>query len=164
MKRKYLTLFSLSGLVLCVDQITKAIVQSKLPEGYKTPLIPRLVGLTHLHNSGFAFGLWGHVPERFQDIFFIGVPIFALVLIVLIFIKLQDGQYLTSVALTTILSGAVGNLIDRIQFGYVTDILEIHVGDLFHFPAFNIADGSIIVGVSIMFFHTLLTGGNRARP
>ena len=90
-----------------------------------------------------------------QEVFVIGIPIFALILIVLIFIKLNDGQMLTSLVLTSILGGAVGNLIDRIQYGYVVDFVDLHFGESFHFPPFNIADCSILVGVAIMSYTTL---------
>ena len=163
MQRKYLNLFSIAGLVLCLDQITKSIVELRLEDGVRYEIIPSLLSVYRSHNSGFAFGMWKSAPQAFQDVFFIGIPVFALVLIVLIFIKLQDNQYLTSIALTTILAGAVGNLVDRIRYGFVIDFLDIHLGGLFHFPPFNIADGSIILGVSIMFLHTLMSGRQTTR-
>jgi signal peptidase II len=162
MKRKYLILFSLTGLVLCCDQLTKHFVQSVFEINASVPVIPSLFSLTYTRNNGFAFGLLQKAPPALQEIFFIGVPVFALILIILIFIKLQDDQMLTSVALTTILGGAVGNLIDRLQYGYVIDFLDFHWRGRFQFPAFNIADCSIIIGVTIMFFNTLLQ--ERARP
>lgn len=157
MKQKYLILFSLSGLVLCLDQLTKHWVIGRFPLNEGHTLIPGLVSLIHTRNNGFAFGLLQKAPPALQDVFFIGVPVFALILIILIFIKLQDDQVPTSVALTTILAGAIGNLIDRLQYGYVVDFLDIHVKELFHFPPFNIADCSIIIGVILMFVNTLKT-------
>ena len=156
MKQKYLILFSLSGLVLCLDQLTKHFVHSRFALGQGHDLIPSVLALTYTRNNGFAFGLLQKAPASLQQIFFIGVPVFALILIVLIFIKLQDNQMLTSLALTTILGGAIGNLIDRLQYGYVIDFINVHWRDSFHMPAFNIADCSIIVGVLIMFFNTLM--------
>lgn len=155
MKRKYLILFSLSGLILCADQLTKSLVFDKYPLGTRIPVLRGFFDFVHEHNNGFAFGLLQHAPDSLKEIFFIGVPVFALILIVLIFIKLRDDQMLTSVALTTILGGAVGNLVDRIQHGHVIDFLDFHVAGRFHFPAFNIADCSIIIGVILMFFNTL---------
>lgn len=157
MKQKYLILFSLSGLVLCLDQLTKHWVISRFSLNVSHSIVPALFSLVHTHNNGFAFGLLQKAPPSLQDVFFIGVPVFALVLILLIFIKLQDDQVLTSVALTTILAGAVGNLIDRLQYGYVVDFLDFHLQDYFHFPPFNIADCSIIIGVLLMFVNTLIS-------
>jgi len=157
MKQKYLILFSLSGLILCLDQLTKHWVISRVALNEPRNLIPSFISLLHTRNNGFAFGLLQKAPPSLQDVFFIGVPVFALVLILLIFIKLQDDQLLTSVALTTILAGAIGNLIDRAQYGYVVDFLDIHLGEFFHFPPFNIADCSIIIGVVLMFVNTLIS-------
>lgn len=162
MKRKYLILFSLSGLVLSIDQLTKHYIHSNFELNFKSSLLGPILGLTYTRNNGFAFGLLQKAPVSLQEIFFIGVPVFALVLIVLIFIKLQDNQMLTSIALTTILAGAIGNLIDRLQYGFVIDFIDLHWKDRFHCPTFNIADCSIIVGVIIMFINTLMQ--EDARP
>lgn len=109
----------------------------------------------NIENNGFAFGLLKKAPNHLQDIFFIAVPIFALILILLIFIKLRDGQMLTSLALTCILGGAVGNLLDRLKFGFVIDFLDIHYKDTYHLPPLNVADISIVIGVAMMFYGTM---------
>lgn len=155
MKRKYLILFSLSGLVLCLDQLTKFLVQSKLEANETYDLIPGFLTLVHARNNGFGFGLLQKAPIPLQEIFFVAVPVFALILIVLIFIKLRDDQMLTSISLTSILGGAVGNLIDRLQYGFVIDFLKIHWKDSFQLAAMNVADLSIITGVILMFINTL---------
>ncbi len=155
MKQKYLILFSLSGLTLSLDQLLKHFFHAGYPEGFSREVIPGFLSLTHRHSVGFAFGLLQSAPERFHQLFLLGVPAFALVLIVLIFIKLRDNQLTTSIALTTIFSGAVGNLIDRIQFGYVIDFLDVHLGDVIQLPSLNIADTAIITGVMIMLFNTI---------
>jgi signal peptidase II len=142
--------------VVSLDQLTKHYVVSLFSLGAIKNVIPGFFNLTHIRNNGFAFGMLKEAPTSLQDLFFIGIPVFALILIILIFIKLRDNQMLTSIALTTILGGATGNLIDRLQYGYVIDIMDFHIGEKIHIPAFNIADCSIIVGVSIMFIHTLL--------
>lgn len=156
MKRKYLILFSLSGLMLSSDQLVKHLVHAHFALGESHPLIASLLALKYTRNNGFAFGILQKAPASLQNIFFIGVPIFALILIVMIFIKLQDNQMLTSIALTTILAGAIGNLVDRLQYGYVIDFLDFHWRDAFHLPPFNIADCSIVLGVGMMFLNTFL--------
>jgi signal peptidase II len=156
MRRKYLILFSLSGLVLCCDQWVKTWIRSHLLLGDARSVIPSLFSIVHTHNNGFAFGLLKKAPHSLQNLFFVGVPIFALILIILIFIKLQDNQLLTSIALTTILGGAVGNLIDRLHYGYVIDFMDFHFQNRFHLPGFNLADFSIVTGVTMMFLSTLL--------
>jgi len=161
MKRKYLILFSLSGLVLSCDQLTKQWVMAHLPFRDSIEVIKPIFSIMHTHNVGFAFGMMKRVPQAMQDIFFIGIPVFAMILIILIFIKLQDDKLFTSIALTTILGGAAGNLIDRIKYGYVIDFLDFHWGNHVQLPPFNIADFSIILGVGIMFVDALLHARQR---
>lgn len=133
----------------------------KYPEGTGSDFIPGFVTLTHRHSRGFAFGLLKSAPEQFHELFMLGIPAFALVLIVLIFIKLRDDQMTTSVALTAIFSGAIGNLIDRLQFGYVIDFIDLKMGPFFTLPALNLADAAIICGVVIMLVSTLKNDLNR---
>jgi signal peptidase II len=154
MKRKYLILFSLTGFVLCCDQLTKHLAHRILESDAPRPLIPGFLTLIYTRNTGFGFGLLAAAPDSLKEIFFIGVPVFALILIVLIFIKLQDDQMLTSVALTTILGGAIGNLIDRIQHGYVVDFIRLHWHEHAQLPPFNLADCSILIGVALMVYNT----------
>jgi signal peptidase II len=155
MKQRYLILFSLSGLILALDQLLKTLVQSAWPLQSERSLIPGFLTGVYKQNNGFAFGFLQQAPKELQEIFFIAVPIFALVLIVLIFIKLQDNQMTTSVALTTIFSGAIGNLVDRIKHGYVVDFLQFHWQGKTFLPVFNLADISILLGVVLMFANTL---------
>ena len=118
-------------------------------------VIPGLLSLTHRHSVGFAFGMLQATPERFHNLFMLGIPAFALILIVLIFIKLRDNQMVTSVALTAIFAGAIGNLIDRITLGYVIDFIAFHIGGNESFPALNVADSAIICGVLLMLINTI---------
>lgn len=155
MKRKYLILVSLMGLILSCDQLTKQLVDMYLIPQVSIPVVSPVFSLTYIRNTGFAFGFLEKAPDSLQGIVYIGVPVFALILIVLIFIKLQDDQILTSIALTTILGGAIGNLIDRLQHGYVIDFLSFHWKNGGRLPTFNIADCSILIGVLIMFINTL---------
>jgi len=153
-KQKYLILFSLSGFLISVDQFLKHWVVARFAEGQGASLFQGLM-VRHLKSNGFAFGLFQKMSDSLQDIFIIGVPIFALILIVLIFIKLRDDQMVTSVALSTILGGAVSNLIDRLQYGFVIDFLELSLGAKLSPVAFNIADFAIIIGVLLVFVGTL---------
>jgi signal peptidase II len=158
MKQRYLILFSLSGFILSLDQLLKHLIQSKWTLQSEHSLIPGFLKGVYKQNYGFGFGLLQQSPKQLQEIFFIAVPIFALVLIVLIFIKLRDNQMLSSVALTTIFSGAIGNLLDRIKYGYVVDFLQFQLGDKVFPSKFNLADVSIIVGVILMFVSTVKKG------
>ncbi len=158
MKRKYLILFSLSGFIVALDQLTKTWALLTLDAGEEITLLGRWLTLVRAQNSGFAFGLIQRAPDSLKDVFFIGIPVFALVLIVLIFIKLQDEQLFTSVALTTLLAGAMGNLIDRVQYGHVLDFIRLEVGG-WALPVFNVADISIFLGVALMVINTFRKPG-----
>lgn len=139
--------------MFCLDQLTKLYTKLSLPDGKQVEIIPSVFWKI-TQNSGFAFGMWNPNEAPFQSIFLIGVPAFALILIVLIFIKLQDNQMITSSALTLILGGALGNLVDRMAHGYVIDFVHFEVGKWVT-PPFNLADFAIVLGVALMFVSTL---------
>lgn len=155
MKQKYLILFSLAGLIVCLDQLTKLLVKTHIAEQLTWQWWGGLY-ITHHRNQGFAFTLIQKLPLALQNLFFIAIPIFALFLIVMIFIKLQDNQMITSLALTTILGGAIGNMIDRLDYGPVLDIVKLDLG-FWRSPPFNFADLAIVSGVGIVFVQTLLS-------
>ena len=154
-----LFLSALAGLIVACDQALKhwAILSLPRDSGVAT-FLPGLA-LRYRENVGFAFGLLNRAPAPIADVFFVGVPIFALVLIALIFINLRDNHFRTSLALTCILAGALGNLIDRITLGAVIDILEWRLLGGSLVPAFNLADGSILFGLLLA-----ATGILTARP
>jgi len=146
-------LFYLTGFLICIDQFTKLWVRLRLPFG-ETSQVFSWLSLTHHRNSGFAFSYLQTLPPALQNIFFVAIPAFSLFLIVLIFIKIQDNQTLPSYALTAILGGAIGNMIDRFEEGPVLDIFQIQIG-AFASPPFNLADISIVLGVGLLFLNTL---------
>lgn len=148
-KTKTTILLAVSVVSLVVDQWTKYLVISRFQWGESYPLISGLFSLTYVRNKGAAFGLFHRAPEAFRDPFFIIVPVVALVIIFLLFVRLTDKQRWTALALSLILGGAIGNLIDRVRFGYVVDFLDVYWRD-YHWPAFNVADSCIVVGVGIM--------------
>lgn len=123
--------------------------------GEKKPIFDWL-WLTHYRNSGFAFNSLQALPPALQNLFFIAIPAFSLFLIVLIFIKIQDNQTLPSFALTAILGGAIGNMIDRFEVGPVLDVFQVQFQER-AFPPFNLADICIFLGVAILFSNTFFT-------
>src|SRR5690606_3926367 len=85
----------------------------------------------------------------FRDPFFVAVPVVAIFVISFLVYKTEARAKLQVISLSLILAGAVGNLIDRVRFGYVVDFLDFHWKEVYHWPAFNVADSSIVVGVGI---------------
>ncbi len=155
MKSKYIILLSLAGLIIAVDQITKLYIDHHFYLHESVSIIPNFFNLTYIRNTGAAFGLLAKAPESFRIPFFIMIPLIALTVIVLIFKKAKDTELLMVTALSLIMGGAIGNFIDRLRFNYVIDFLDLHWWERYHWPAFNVADSSIVVGVIILILYTL---------
>jgi signal peptidase II len=155
---KYWILFLTCTLSLTLDQWTKHQVHNHFRWGESLNLIHPVFALTYVRNSGAAFGLLHRAPSWFRDPFFIIVPVVALFVIFFLFIRLSERQKWTAGALSLILGGAVGNLIDRLRFGFVIDFLDVHWKEFYHWPAFNVADSCIVVGVGILFVQSFFEG------
>ena len=136
--------------VILLDQWTKWIIYSRFRWGESLDVIQNFFAITYVRNKGAAFGMLHKAPEYFRDPFFIIVPMAALAVIILLFVRLDERQKLAATALSLITGGAIGNLIDRLRFGYVVDFLDFHWKEVYHWPAFNVADSCIVVGVGIM--------------
>ncbi len=149
-KRKYVILAVLTVFIILLDQLTKYVVVDKFRYGESVPVIPGLFSLTYIRNTGAAFGLLAHANPAFRIPFFVIVPIVALVAIAFIFRKIPDRDLKLSSALSLVIGGAIGNLIDRVTLSYVVDFLDFHWRYEYHFPAFNVADMAICVGVGIL--------------
>ncbi|KPK42384.1 MAG: hypothetical protein AMJ78_02720 [Omnitrophica WOR_2 bacterium SM23_29] len=130
--------FLIAGAVVIIDQITKAIALANLRYGESYSIIKKIFHLTLIQNTGAAFGLFKN-----QTTFFIAVSIIAIIFIIFSLSKRKAGSYLS---LALILGGAIGNLIDRIRFGYVVDFLDFRV-----WPVFNVADSCISIGAFLLF-------------
>jgi signal peptidase II len=150
LKAKYVLLSVITPLIIVVDQWTKYLVLQKFRLGETIPMILGFFNLTYIRNTGAAFGLLAQADPSFRIPFFVTVPLIALVAVGYIFRKIDDRDYRLSISLSLVISGAIGNLIDRLQMGYVVDFLDFHWGYGYHFPAFNVADSAICVGVAIL--------------
>jgi signal peptidase II len=137
-------------IILVLDQITKIYVHSNFILGETVSVIKDFFNLTYVQNTGAAFGMLADAHPSFRVPFFILVPMIALGVIVWIFKKIPQEEWRMSTALALVVSGAIGNLIDRIRLGFVIDFFDFHWKYLYHFPAFNIADSAICVGVGIL--------------
>ena len=137
----------LSALVIVVDQITKRVIDSAMQLHQTIELIPYFQ-LTYMRNQGAAFSFLSGAGG-WQRWFFIGLAIVASVFIFIWLRKLDPSRRREAVAWALVLGGALGNLIDRILYGYVIDFLDVYVGD-WHWPAFNVADSAITVGVALL--------------
>lgn len=146
-----MTRWRLFGLIvvvgLVVDQFTKILVDRSMTLYQSIPVLDGLFNLTYLRNKGAAFSFLSTASWRIP--FFIGVTLVAAVVILVTVRKLREEQRLAQSALAMIFSGAVGNLIDRVRLGEVIDFLDVYWKG-YHWPAFNVADSLICVGVTLM--------------
>jgi len=149
-----LVYFSVAGLLIGADRLLKVWAARTLVEGRSYPLWGTLLQLTRMHNAGGAFGIF---PG--SGILFLVVSVLVSgVLAALLFLGRPRG-WLLRTGMTLVLAGAVGNLIDRLQFGYVLDFFEVR-----GFSVLNLADSCITVGVAVILIHALFLGGEKDRP
>ena len=142
------TIFSVIAIAgLVVDQATKLYVDRVMALHQSIPVIDGLFSFTYLRNRGAAFSFLSDASWRLP--FFIGITLIAVVVIVVALKKMRDDQKLAQLALAMIFSGAIGNLIDRVRLGEVIDFLDVYWKS-HHWPAFNIADSLICVGVALI--------------
>jgi signal peptidase II len=142
----------LTGLVIILDVITKAIASENLQLEQPVNLFPGL-NLTLMHNPGAAFSFLSNA-SGWQRWFFSIVAIVVSAAIVVWLARLQKGQAWLAVGLSMILGGALGNVWDRLSLGYVIDFIDVYVGSA-HWPAFNVADSAITVGAAILIYDSI---------
>ena len=145
--------------IVIVDQLTKAIVDRAMSLHASIPLIDGFFNLTYIRNTGAAFGLFAGSHEQLRLPFLIGVSILAIGFILFMLKRLRDGETGLTTALAFILGGAAGNLIDRIVYGEVIDFLDLYWSS-YHWPAFNVADSFITIGVAITLFYLIRAKGD----
>jgi len=158
---KYKVFLVVFTVIVALDQWTKHLVHTKFYWGESIPIIDSFFALTYVRNSGAAFGILHRAPATFRDPFFIIVPILVLLIITVIFVRLTQAQRLSAFALSLIYAGAIGNLIDRLRFKYVIDFLDFHWKEVYHWPAFNVADSSIVVGVGFLLLESFFSGKSK---
>ncbi len=140
----------LSAFVVLLDQATKAMVRAWVPLHERIVVIPGFFDVTHVQNTGAAFGLFAGATSPYRPILLNAVAFAVFVLVLVYAFKSPVHWKRLQLALAGILGGAVGNLIDRIGSGSVTDFLRLHAADRWEWPSFNVADSAITVGVVLL--------------
>jgi len=133
-------------LILVLDQGTKIIVDRTIPLHHSIPVIDNLFNLTHIRNTGAAFGILAGRRGWVRSSFLLFFSLVAMVFIVVLLRRLPENEKTLTIALSFILGGAIGNLLDRLLYGEVIDFLDFY-WSRYHWPAFNAADSFITVGV-----------------
>ena len=149
------------AVIVAVDHVTKAIVRQVLPLGESRSIIPEILDLTHVHNTGAAFGLLNAADFPYKPIVMIAVAAVALVAIAAYATQLGFHERLARFGLALILGGAFGNLIDRAIFGYVVDFVDVYWRTA-HFWAFNVADSAITIGAILVLLDMIGIGRRHA--
>jgi signal peptidase II len=147
----------LSAGVLAIDQIAKALIVWKLPEGESVAVIPGFMDFTHVRNAGVAFGILNNsdsflashkwaVTTALAAMALLGIGLYAR--------YIRREEWLARIGLSLILGGAIGNLVDRVHFHNVVDFVDVYFRG-WHFWAFNVADASITIGAVLVFLDLL---------
>ena len=140
---------SLAGLIVILDQATKAVVRATLPLHDSVELVPGFLNFTHVRNTGAAFGLLNGIDFPFKTAVMTMIALTALVAIGVYAVKSAIPQPTARLGLALVMGGAVGNLIDRVTVGHVVDFVDVYWHG-WHFWAFNVADAGITIGASLL--------------
>lgn len=147
--RKRLPYLALSGVVVLLDRLTKFLIDQRFAQGESLPLIPDFFNLTYVRNTGVAFGLFASADSPYRVLLLSAFAIAAAVLVAVYSFRSPIGQRVLQAGLALIFGGALGNLYDRLMYGYVVDFMEFHLG-AYYWPTFNIADTAISIGVACL--------------
>jgi signal peptidase II len=150
--KKYIIFLLTAPVLIVLDQVTKICVDSMLTLHESLTVIPGFLSITYVRNPGAAFGFLSGASPLFRSVFFLGIAAVAIGCILYYIAKSRNDEPFLIFALSLILSGAVGNFIDRARFGEVIDFIDVYVG-AHHWPAFNVADSAISVGAVILILH-----------
>lgn len=163
MRKKVVILAVVAACVLYLDQMTKALAVLHIKGRPPITVIDDAFDLVYVENTGAAFGLFAKSKDGVRIPVFHVVSTIAIAAIIYLFVTLKTHQTLLTVSLSAILGGAVGNFTDRVRLGYVVDFLDVHWGTL-HWPAFNVADTAITIGVGLLILDMILAREGPAVP
>jgi signal peptidase II len=149
-KHKLLFLFSLHGVIL-LDVLAKRVVMSRLPLNHSQAVIPGFFNLVHIRNRGVAFGILNNAEGFWKDFLLVLFPVAAMAGILWILYRYPKLSAGSALALGAVVGGAAGNLLDRLRYEGVVDFLDFYWRGI-HWPAFNVADMAISLGVGFLIF------------
>jgi len=155
MKRKYWILLIVLLLIIALDQSTKLIIQQTLPLHKTVEIIPGFFNLIHVRNTGGAFGIFGGEKGHVGSVLFVAASLVAVGILVILFLRVKEHEKMLTFSLALLLSGAIGNLLDRLSYGEVIDFLDFYISP-YHWPAFNVADSAISIGIGLMALELLI--------
>ncbi len=143
--------FGIILVILGLDQLTKVLIVSSLSMYEQIEIIPGFFNLTYVTNRGAAFSMLAEVDSPWRHYFFVTISCFALVLLTIYWFQLRHRSPGQGLGIALIAGGALGNLVDRLRVGAVIDFIDVYWRE-YHWPAFNIADSAICIGVGLFLF------------
>mgnify|MGYP001403361456 FL=1 len=152
MSKKYKTLLLIIVGMVFLDQATKLYIDSNMELHQSIQVIKNFFQITYIRNSGAAFGILSGFKSPWLTLFFVLISVVAIGIIMFYYHKTPENQRLTLVSFALIMSGAIGNFIDRVFYGEVIDFLYFHWYQ-HYWPAFNVADSCITIGVSLLLWN-----------
>lgn len=140
--------------ILFLDQWTKGIITRTMEVHQSRTILNDFLDLTYVRNTGAAFGLFASVDSSMKAVLLNSVAVVVFLIVSAYALRSPHKSVRLQLGLALILGGAVGNLLDRVRFGYVVDFLDFAVSG-HHWPAFNVADSAICIGVGLLFLDML---------
>lgn len=162
MRSKYVLLLITVGAVVVCDQLTKLYVDAVMVPHQSVPVIESYVHITYVRNPGGAFGILARAERGIMRPLLLGLSCVAIGVIFLVYRATPRDRLVARLSFSLLLGGAIGNLIDRIRLDEVIDFLDVHWYESYHWPAFNIADSAITIGVGLLCWDLLF--GKFAKP
>lgn len=156
MRKKELSWYLLAIVVIILDQVTKVAVEAYLTYGERIEILP-VFDLTLLYNTGAAFSMLSDAGG-WQRWFFTAIAVVMSIVLTIWLYRLPRNHVVLAAALSLVLGGAIGNVIDRIRLGHVVDFISVHYGGAY-FPAFNVADSAITIGAALMLIDAFFFSG-----
>ena len=149
-QQKIILLLVMTAAILGLDQWTKDYILQKFQHGETVDVIQNYFNITYVRNKGAAFGIFRDLEPQIRNWFFLLMPPVAMSFILYMFHTTPNQDKLRKLSLCAIFAGALGNYVDRVRFQYVVDFLDFHYYDRWVWPAFNVADISIVCGVTVL--------------
>jgi signal peptidase II len=151
---KYKMMALVSLLVIVLDRLTKLAVLKWMPIHTSISVIPGFLDISHVQNTGVAFGIFSSNPSNLKQVLLSGASLIAVAVLFYLYHQTNQTYRFMMVGFALLLGGAIGNLIDRVFMGKVVDFIDVYVGAM-HWPAFNVADSAISVGIAILLYHII---------
>ena len=136
--------------VVALDRATKLYIRARVSPVDVYPVIPRFFNIVHTENPGAAFGMFSDSPTEWRGILLVGISVAVMGVLGVMLWRMAAGQSkVTSAGLALVFGGALGNLVDRLFRGTVTDFVQLFFGS-YEFPSFNVADSAITIGAGLL--------------